>query len=183
MSYVSYRVLDKQKDLRVLELPSGVRTVKMMGVDLKKKGLKPVPKILQLPYTQLIITPQAVFASQSVTPMESYESQVTFPIMPNIYSNFSFCTGELETRSDEEIANSFYLSEWGLPDVWSCKIILPKIFEQETPQLAVRTWEKMSKSNPESVMKQISQKATFIPLQFVVKAKVELNSNGHIVPI
>ena len=182
MSYLTYRILDKQKDLTVLELPSGLRTVKMMGVDLKKKGLKPIPKTLQLPYTQLIVTPQSVFASQSIVPMESYESPVTFPIMPNIYSNFSFCTGELLSRSDTEIADSFYLSEWGLPDVWSCKLILPKIFNEETPQLAIRSWEKISKFNPDLVMNMMKNKCSFVPLQFVVKAKVELSENGNIVP-
>ena len=182
MSYTTYRVLDKQKDLRILELPAGVRTVKMMGVDLRRKGIKPIPKTLQLPYTQLIITPKAVFASQSVHPMESYESQVTFPIMPNIYNNFSFCTGELLDRSDREIADSFYLSEWGLPDLWSCKTILPKLFREQTPQLAVRAWENISKTKPELVMQLMEQKCSFVPLQFVVKAKVELSHNGNIIP-
>lgn len=182
MSYTTYRVLDRQKDLCILELPAGVRTVKMMGVDLKRKGIKPIPKTLMLPYTQLIVTPQAVFATQSTVPMESYDSPVTFPIMPNIYNNFSFCTGELADRSDKEIADSFYLSEWGLPDMWSCKTILPKLFREPTPQLAVRAWENISKARPELVTKLINEKCSFVPLQFVVKAKVELSNNGNIVP-
>ena len=183
MSYTTYRVLDRQKDLRIIELPAGIRTLKMLGVDLRKKGIRPIPKTLQLPYTQLIITPSAVFCTQSLEPMESYDSNVTFPILPNIYNNFAFCTGELADRSEKEIADSFYLSEWGLPDMWSCKTILPKIFKEATPQLAVRTWEILTKNNPELIFLNIKQKCSFVPLQFVIKAKVELSHNGNIVPV
>jgi hypothetical protein len=184
LNFLTYRVLDKQKGLRVIELPAGIRTLKILGHDIRKKGaLRAMPKTLQLPFTQLIVTSKVVFATQSVEPMESYNSQVTFPLVPNIYNNFSFCTGELEERSDKEIADSFFLSEWGLPDLWSCKIILPKVFKEATPQLSLRAWENITKVQPELMFASMKQSCSFVPFHLVVKAKVELDHYGNIVPV
>lgn len=177
-----FRLIDKTKDYTIIELPAAARTLKMMGINIKRgHGLAPYPKWLQLPYTQVIVRParpvdERVFVTQSADPIKSYESLVSFPILPNIYRDFHICTGDLPDYSIKTIVDSFYLYDWQIVDTWSCAKVIQNVFDADTPQNGLRNWEKLSKTSPNFVLDLLRHnKGSHARFRDIVDGKIGLN--------
>jgi hypothetical protein len=186
-----FRLIDKTKDYTIIELPAAARTLKMMGVNIKRgHGLAAYPKWLQLPFTQVIVRParpveERVFVTQSADPIKSYESLVSFPILPNIYRDFHICTGELPDYTIKTIVDSFYLYDWQVVDMWSCAKVIQNVFDADTPQNGLRNWEKLSKTSPNFVLDLLRHnKSSHARFRDIVDGKIGLDTKtGKIEPM